>query len=159
MVIKTTEGVYTILKHYEINSLLMTVPSDYILPANALKIYQSKLKKSNPIEAHTDDLNSSSKTFLKNLILRSNLPKNTPKSIVLSHLIEYVCDCSKIHTKNITRALNKYYDIAKINKNGLGAILEAYSNSLYYNKERGLNEETLAYFLISDDGQALLNKF
>ena len=72
-----------------------------------------------------------------------------------------VCDLSKIHTKDISEALNKYYEIASSDPTRHSNILEAYSNSLYYFDPYvdsatgitmgGLHEESLAYFLISSE--------
>ena len=55
---------------------------------------------------------------------------------ILSYLIETVCDLSKVHTKDISTALNKYYSIAETDKIRWATILDAYSNSLYYPRER-----------------------
>ena len=173
MVIKITSDACAILNHYDINSLLTTVPSDYTLYANALKIYQSKIKPSALTEIKTDDLTKSSKEFIKNLILRSNLPNSIPNSIILSYLIECVCDCGKINTKDITRALNNYYSLfekARHNEKAhklFNKLLDEYSNSGFYiheNKDKkketeGLSTEGIAYFLtLSPNGRLIVNE-
>ena len=53
--------------------------------------------------------------------------------------------------KDISEALNKYYEIASSDPTRHSNILEAYSNSLYYSSNTGLTEESLAYFLISSE--------
>ena len=76
-----------------------------------------------------------------------------------------VCDLSKIHTKDIATALNKYYEIASSDPKRHTNILNAFADSLYYSDPvmnpdgsttGGLNEEDLAYFLVSSDGKELL---
>lgn len=173
MVIKMTSDACAILKHYDINSLLTTVPSDYTLYENALKVYQSKIKPSALTEITIDNLTNSSKEFIQNLILRSNLSNSIPNSIILSYLIECVCDCGKINTKDITRALNNYYSLfekARHNEKAhklFNKLLDEYSNSGFYiheNKDKkketeGLSIEGIAYFLtLSPNGRLVVNE-
>ena len=93
---------------------------------------------------------------------------NYKQSEVLSYLIDMVCDVSKIHTKDIATALNKYYEIASSDPDRHIKILNAYADSLYYQDLHtdsetgittgGLDEESLAYFLISSERKRLIKK-
>lgn len=149
---KVPHTVKNILDKYDINDLLThTIPKDYSIPSASLEIYKNKTK--------FDSLT----TLEMNEILK-NLNNNYPaykRSEILSYLIDNVCDLSKIHTKDISEALNKYYEIASSDPERHIAILNAYADSLYYSDPHtdsetgittgGLDEESLAYFLISSE--------
>lgn len=152
---KVPQTVKDILDKYDINDLLTrTIPKDYSIPSASLEIYKNKTKFDS---LTTLEVNKDTDATLKNL--NNNYP-DYKRSEILSYLIENVCDLSKIHTKDISKALNKYYEIASSDPTRHSNILEAYSNSLYYSdliiKENGttiggLDEESLAYFLISSE--------
>lgn len=128
---KVPQSVKDVLQRYDINSLITrTIPKDYSIPSASLRIYKNKTKFDS---LTTLELNEDADTILKNL--KSNYP-DYKRSEILSYLIDNVCDLSKIHTKDISEALNKYYNIAETDKTHWAAILDAYSSSLYYPKER-----------------------
>lgn len=128
---KVPQTVKDILDKYDINDLLTrTIPKDYSIPSASLEIYKNKTKFNS---LTTLEMNETTDKILKNL--NNNYP-DYKRSEILSYLIENVCDLSKIHTKDISEALNKYYEIAETDKTRWIKILDAYSNSLYYPKER-----------------------
>ena len=143
---KFPQSVQRILNNYDINDLLTrTIPKDYHISNTGLEIY----KKTTKFDTLTTiELNDEAVSKLKSFA--DNYP-NYKQSEVLSYLIDMVCDLSKIHTKDISEALNKYYEIASSDPTRHSNILEAYSNSLYYSSNTGLTEESLAYFLISSE--------
>ena len=132
MVIQVPQAVSHVLNKYDINDLLTrAIPNDYSLSNSAyLEIYKIKTKFDTPVTITlTDAATQTLKSFA------DNYPNYTHIEI-LSYLIETVCDLSKVHTKDISEALNKYYNIAETDKTRWATILDAYSNSLYYPKER-----------------------
>ena len=143
---KFPQSVKDILQRYDINALVTrTIPEDYSIPSASLEIYKTKTKFNSPVTLEMND-----ETISKLKLYSSNYP-NYSHAEILSYLIENVCDLSKIHTKDISKALNRYYEIAATNPDLHTDILEAYSNSLYYSSNTGLTEESLAYFLISSE--------
>lgn len=65
-----------------------------------------------------------------------------------------VCDLSRVHTKNVADALDKYYNIVATDKTRWIKILDAYSDPFTDedgNRRGGLTEESLAYFLVSSE--------
>ena len=153
---KVPHTVKNILDKYDINDLLTrTIPKDYSIPSASLEIYKNKTKFNS---LTTLEINETTDETLKNL--NNNYPEYK-RSEILSYLIENVCDLSKIHTKDISEALNKYYEIASSDPKRHTAILNAYADSLYYQDPHtdsetgittgGLDEESLAYFLISSE--------
>lgn len=132
---KVPQSVKDVLQRYDINSLITrTIPKDYSIPSASLGIYKNKTKFDS---LTTLELNEDADTILKNL--KNNYP-DYKRSEILSYLIDNVCDLSKIHTKDISEALDKYYNIAETDKTRCAAILDAYSSSLYYPKERKNNK-------------------
>lgn len=132
MVIQVPQAVSHVLNKYDINDLLTrAIPNDYSLSNSAyLEIYKIKTKFDTPV---TITLTDAATQVLKSFA--DNYPNYTHIEI-LSYLIETVCDLSKVHTKDISEVLNKYYNIAETDKTRWVTILDAYSNSLYYPKER-----------------------
>ena len=158
---KLPQSVQHILNNYNINDLLThTIPKDYHISNTGLEIYKKTTKFDNPT---TIELNDEAVSKLKSFA--DNYP-NYKQSEVLSYLIDTVCDLSKIHTKDIATALNKYYEIASSDPKRHTAILNAYADSLYYQDPHtdsetgittgGLDEESLAYFLISSKRKKLI---
>ena len=153
---KLPQSVQRILNNYDINDLLTrTIPKDYHISDTGLEIY----KKTTKFDTLTTiELNDEAVSKLKSFA--DNYP-NYKQSEVLSYLIDMVCDLSKIHTKDISEALQTYYEIASSDPERHTAILNAYADSLYYSDPYvdsatgitmgGLNEESLAYFLISSE--------
>ena len=162
MVVQLSQSAKNILDHYDVNDLLTrTIPQDYHIPNSVcLEIYKLKTKFDTSVIL---TLNDTALQVLKSYA--GNYPDYAHNEI-LAYLIETVCDLSKIHTKDISEALNKYYEIARTNKMRLIKILDAYANSLYYPKEKelngeiiqteGLTEESLAYFLISSERKRII---
>lgn len=152
---KVPQTVKDILDKYDINDLLTrTIPKDYSIPSASLEIYKNKTKFNS---LTTLEIEETTSEILKNL--NNNYP-DYKRSEILSYLIENVCDLSKIHTKDISEALQTYYEIASSDPDRHIKILNAYADSLYYQdpitKENGaviggLDEESLAYFLISSE--------
>lgn len=152
---KVPHTVKNILDKYDINDLLTrTIPKDYSIPSASLEIYKNKTKFNS---LTTLEMNETTSEILKNL--NNNYP-DYKRSEILSYLIENVCDLSKIHTKDISEALQTYYEISSSDPDRHIKILNAYADSLYYQdpitKENGaviggLDEESLAYFLISSE--------
>lgn len=157
---KLPQSVQHILNNYDINDLLTrTIPKDYHISDTGLEIYKKTTKFDTPT---TIELNDEATLKLKSFA--DNYP-NYAHTEVLSYLIDMVCDLSKIHTKDIATALNKYYEIASSDPKRHANILNAFADSLYYSDPvtnpdgsttGGLNEEDLAYFLVSSDGKELL---
>ena len=154
--ITTTQSVQHILNNYDINDLLTrTIPKDYHISETSLEIYKKTTKFDTPT---TIELNDEATSKLKSFT--DNYP-NYAHTEVLSYLIDMVCDLSKIHTKDIATALNKYYEIASSDPKRHTNILNAFAVSLYYQDLHtdsetgittgGLDEESLAYFLISSE--------
>ena len=123
------------MNNYDINDLLTrTIPKDYHISDTGLEIY----KKTTKFDTLTTiELNDEAVSKLKSFA--DNYP-NYKQSEVLSYLIDMVCDLSKIHTKDISEALNKYYKIAETDKIRWTTILDAYADSLYYPTERKNNK-------------------
>ena len=152
---KLPQSVKDILQRYDINALITrTIPEDYSIPSASLEIYKIKTKFNSPVTLEMND-----ETVSKLKLYSSNYP-NYSHAEILSYLIENVCDLSKIHTKDISEALQTYYEIASSDPERHIKILNAYADSLYYQdpitKENGaviggLDEESLAYFLISSE--------
>lgn len=160
---KLPQSVQHILNNYDINDLLTrTIPKDYHISNRGLEIYKKTTKFDTPT---TIELNDEAVSKLKSFA--DNYP-NYKQSEVLSYLIDMVCDVSKIHTKDIATALNKYYEIASSDPKRHTNILNAYADSLYYQDPHtdsktgittgGLDEESLAYFLISSERKRLIKK-
>ena len=156
MVVQLPQNVKDILERYDINSLITrTIPESYSIPSISLEIYKTKTKFNIPV---TFEMNE--ETISKLESYSSNHPDYS-RTEILSYLIDNVCDLSKIHTKDISEALQAYYEIASSNPDRHTAILNAYANSLYYSDPHidsetgitigGLDEESLAYFLISSE--------
>ena len=153
---KLPQSVQRILNNYDINDLLTrTIPKDYHISDRGLEIY----KKTTKFDTLTTiELNDEAVSKLKSFA--DNYP-NYKQSEVLSYLIDMVCDLSKIHTKDISEALQTYYEIASSDPDRHIKILNAYADSLYYQDPHtdsetgitigGLDEESLAYFLISSE--------
>lgn len=132
---KVPQTVKNILDKYDVNDLLTrTIPEKYTISNAILNIYKTKTKFNSIVVL---EMNEASTKKLK--ILSANFPE-FKRSEILSYFIENVCDLSKIHTKDISEALNKYYSIAETDKTRWITILDAYSNSLYYPKERKNNK-------------------
>lgn len=158
---KLPQTVQRILNKYDINDLLIyTIPKDYHISDTGLKIY----KKTTKFDTLTTiELNDEATLKLKSFA--DNYP-NYAHTEVLSYLIDMVCDLSKIHTKDISEALNKYYEIASSDPDRHIKILNAYADSLYYSDPHtdsktgittgGLDEESLAYFLISSERKRII---
>lgn len=135
MVIQLPQNIKNILDQYDVNDLLTrTIPKDYSIPSASLEIYKIKTKFDTPV---TITLTNVATQVLKSFA--DNYPTYSHNEI-LSYLVENICDLSKVHTKDISTALNKYYSIAETDKTRWIAILDAYSNSLYYPKERKNNK-------------------
>lgn len=135
MVVQLPQNVKDLLERYDINSLITrTIPDNYSIPSASLEIYKTKTKFNSPVTLEMND-----ETVSKLKLYSSNYPDYSHAEI-LSYLIDNVCDLSKIHTKDISEALDKYYNIAKTDKTRCAAILDAYSSSLYYPKERKNNK-------------------
>lgn len=156
MVVQLPQTVKNILDKYDINALITrTIPKKYLISNTILNIYKTKTKFDTPV---TITLTDAATQVLKSLA--DNYPTYSHNEI-LSYLIENVCDASKIQSKDISEALNKYYEIASSDPKRHIAILNAYANSLYYQDLHtdsetgitmgGLDEESLAYFLISSE--------
>ena len=159
--ITTTQSVQHILNNYDINDLLTrTIPKDYHISETGLEIYKKTTKFDTPT---TIELNDEAVSKLKSFA--DNYP-NYAHTEVLSYLIDMVCDLSKIHTKDISKALNKYYEIVSSDPDRHIKILNAYADSLYYQDPHtdsetgittgGLDEESLAYFLISSERKRII---
>lgn len=144
--IKITDPVKDILKIYDADDLLRTIPYDYKQPdRNTLKLYSDKVKSTTPT-----DITLTEQIYDWLTAIAQNT--NAPLSLIFNFLIETAANCGKIHTKNIKRALDCYYDAVNNNKPLFLEILSKYADSAFYNKERGLSEEDVAYFLaISDE--------
>lgn len=153
---KVPQSVKDILQRYDINSLIThTIPDNYSIPSVSLEIYKTKTEFNNSVTLEMND-----ETIAKLESYNSNHP-NYSRTEILSYLIDNVCDLSKIHTKDISEALNKYYEIASSDPDHHIKILNAYADSLYYSDPHtdsktgittgGLDEESLAYFLISSE--------
>ena len=158
---KVPQNVKDVLERYDINSLITrTIPKDYSIPSVSLEIYKTKTKFNIPVTLEMND-----ETISKLELYSSNHP-NYSRTEILSYLIDMVCDLSKIHTKDISEALQTYYEIASSDPKRHTAILNAYANSLYYSDLHtdsetgittgGLDEESLAYFLISSERKRLI---
>ena len=132
---KLPQSVQRILNNYDINDLLTrTIPKDYHISDTGLEIY----KKTTKFDTLTTiELNDEAVSKLKSFA--DNYP-NYKQSEVLSYLIDMVCDLSKIHTNDISEALNKYYKISETDKTRWTTILDAYADSLYYPTERKNNK-------------------
>lgn len=132
MVIQLPQNVKNILDKYDINDLLIrAIPKNYHIANSAyLEIYKIKTKFDTPV---TITLTNTATQVLKSF---ADNYANYTHIEILSYLIETVCDLSKVHTKDISTALNKYYSIAETDKIRWATILDAYSNSLYYPRER-----------------------
>lgn len=156
--LKLRPDVVDIINKYDITALfLRTLPRKNIVDPIALAIYSKKFNTSITILTTVDvDIDQDVLSIIANL---ANQYNTTPQ-IMFNYLIECQADLSRIHTKNISQALNKYYDIlTQSPEYAVRSILNAFSSSPCYSDARGLNEEDLAYFLISETGQALLNNF
>ena len=160
---KFPQSVKDILDKYDINSLITrTIPEDYSIPSASLEIYKTKTKFNSSVTLEIND-----ETVSKLKLYSSNYP-NYSHAEILSYLIDNVCDLAKIHTKDISEALNKYYEIASSDPDRHIAILNAYADSLYYSDLHtdsetgitmgGLDEESLAYFLISSERTRIIKK-
>lgn len=155
MVIQVPKTVKNILDRYDVNSLLTwTIPKNYSIPSAALDVYRTKSKFNTSVSL---EMNNDAQEILKNI--GRNYPDYTNTEI-LAYLIEMVCDLSRVHTKNVADALDKYYNIVATDKTRWIKILDAYSDSVYYsdpftdedgNRRGGLTEESLAYFLVSSE--------
>lgn len=146
-----------IINKYDVNSIfLRTLPKqpELVEPAT-LAIYSKKFTTSTAILTDIDIDQD-----ILDIITDLATQYNTTPQVMFNYLVEYQADLSKIHTKNITHALNKYYDIlSQSPEYAIRTILNAFATSPYYNDDRGLDEEDLSYFLITETGQALLNNF
>ena len=105
MELKITTNTKEILDIYDANDLLLRgVSRDCSVNSAILNNYKANIKS----------------TFLADIPLLPQsvdfitaLAQNAqaPVSLVFNFLIENVCDCSKIQTKKVTRALDNYYEI------------------------------------------------
>lgn len=161
--IKVPQNVKDVLERYDINSIITrTIPKGYSIPDVSLEIYKAKTKFDSLI---TLDMDETTDEILKNL--NNNYP-GYKRSEILSYLVDNVCDLSKIHTKDISEALNQYYEIASSDPKHHVKILNAYADSLYYQdpitKANGAvvggldDEESLAYFLTSSERARVIKK-
>ena len=126
MVVQLPQSVQHILNNYDINDLLTrTIPKDYHISETGLEIYKKTTKFDTPT---TIELNDEATLKLKSFA--DNYPNYTHIE-VLSYLIDMVCDLSKIHTKDIATALNKYYEIVSSDPKRHTNILNAYADALY----------------------------
>ena len=102
---KVPQNVKDLLERYDINSLITrTIPDDYSIPSISLEIYKTKTKFNVPVTLEIND-----ETVSRLEAYSSNHPDYS-RTEILSYLIDNVCDLSKIHTKDISEALNKYYN-------------------------------------------------
>jgi len=139
-----SDHVKNILNDYDAEKLLNTIPDNYfsehfLPPASVL---ERKIKL--PIDTSTPvTLSKKSCEWLKG----ASSNQQISLSLLFNFLIECVADCGKIHTKNISRALDCYYYAVNNDKELFSRILSEYADSVYYNDEIGLSEEGIAYFL------------
>lgn len=157
--IPTTEEVKDILDRYDINSLLKTVPNDY----NFSNMKQLKERMETlMITTTTIEVTDETITYLNSIAQNYKMPI----PIIITFLVENVCDCGKVQTKKITRALNNYYEITtkavcdqdQNARRLFIRLLNEYSESVFYDEQTGLSEKGIANFLtMSREGQALVN--
>lgn len=157
--IPTTEEVKNILDRYDINSLLKTVPNDY----NFSNMKQLKERIETLMTTTTTvEVTEETITYLNSIAQNYKMPI----PIIITFLIENVCDCGKVNTKKVARALDNYYEIITkaIGSQDQNArrlfcrLLNEYSESPFYDEQTGLSEKDIADFLtISREGQALVN--
>jgi hypothetical protein len=140
MEIKITDEVKQILNDYDVKDLLTyainITPQTYKQMAAALDVYKKKARPKYNYNIDEEIINS---------VQRFNL--SAPISLIFNFLIETVCDCSRINTKNIKTALDCYYYAVAHDHTLLSKILNKYSESSFYNEQTGLSEEAIAYFL------------
>lgn len=163
MVIKTiptTEEVEDILSRYDINKLLKTVPDNYDFSI------LNKIKPKQPTVTIEIAVTEETITYLNSIVDNYNNISIISIPTIITFLIENVCDCGKIQTKKVSRALDNYYEIvAKAISNQdqnarrlFSRLLNEYSESPFYDEQRGLCEKDIADFLtISQEGRTLVN--
>lgn len=149
--VKVTNSTQDILKNYDADDLLRTIPYNYQLDMRALMTYKEKTKSTTKT---TVQLSTQIHEWLMDLSKNNDIAP----SLLFNFLIETVANCGKIHTKNIKHALDCYYYAATYNRSLLAEILSEYAQSSFYSNETGLSEDGVAYFLaMSEEGRALIH--
>lgn len=166
--LKVSKAVKDILDMYEINKLLGTIPTDYKMNPAYLKVY---LSKSNMTEVVDIELTDSHLEYLNNMAKNYNIKA----SEMLAFLVEMVCNCGKINTKAISRAIDNYYsvvnnmwdsslseDTRQKYKDLYKELLDEYSESGYGDDKDGntvLSEEAIVRFLdVTNRGKELQSR-
>lgn len=159
--VKVTEETKNILDIYDTEQLLKTVPQDYQVSVQAVKIYLKSVKPMpSPVLVTLSD-----ETLNRLNSMAQNC--NAELDIIFNFLIETVCNCGKIQTKKVARALDNYYNlmIKASTKNDEKAqqlfskVLDEYSASGFYDDDIGLSEESMAMFLtVSNEGRELVDE-
>lgn len=160
MELKITANTKEILDIYDANDLLLrAVPRDCSVNSAVLNSYKANIKSTFSADI---PLLSQSVDFITALAQNAQ----APVSLVFNFLIENMCDCGKVNTKKISRALDNYYEIITkaIGSQDQNArrlfcrLLNEYSESPFYDEQCGLYEKDIADFLtISREGQALVD--
>lgn len=159
--VKITEETKGILEIYDTEQLLKTVPHDYQISISAIKIYAKSVKPL-PLPVLVT-LSDETLNRLNSMAQNAGVPLN----LIFNFLIENVCNCGKIQTKKVSRALDNYYNlmINASTKNDEKAqqlfkkVLDEYSASGFYDDDVGLSEESMATFLtVSNEGRDLVDE-
>ena len=151
--IKITSTTEDILKNYDADDLLRTIPNDYKLNTHILNSYQNKVHSTTPIDIELTDQ-------MYNWVTALSENNNVPFALVFNFLIETVADCGKVNTKSVKHALNIYYHAVAHDRSLLSQILNEYAQSGFYSTETGLSEEGVAYFLTTSEiGRELIRNY
>ena len=155
---KSTENILTMYSAEKLLTQSMNI-DDYfeknktILP-RIISLYSSKIRLDSSYSSSSISLSDDTYTTL---IAYSN-NYNISFEILFNYLITNVCNCGKINSIRVDRALDFYYNAANNNKELYLKILNSYADSVYYDEERGLDEEDVIAFLINTkEGKDLMN--
>lgn len=146
-----TIEVKDILLSYDENDLLRTIPKNYKLDSNILRVYAKRCKPTQSIQLN---LTESHINFITALAQNTN----APFMLVFNFLIETVANCGKINTRRINYALDFYYNSAANNPTLHQKILDAFADSVFYSSEKGLNDEDVAKFLTISSERTKINR-
>lgn len=154
-----TPIVKDILKNYDENDLITTIPMDYELPLPIVNIYAKKIERNkNNYEKIKITFTEQTYERLENLINNNSMPISI--ALAFNFLVENVVNCSKINTKKIKHALDCYYYAVNHDRALFSEILKKYGDSPFYNDDRGLCEGDIAHFLtISKEGEEIIKKW
>lgn len=159
--IKLTKSTEDILTRYDAEKLLtqgMNIDEYFeknktILP-KIISIYSSKVR----FDSSFSSISLSDDTYTTLIAVADNC--NISFEVLFNYLITNVCNCGKINSIRVDKALDFYYNAVNSKDKSLFLeILEKYGDSVYYNEEHGLNEEDVVYFLLNTkEGKDLINK-